>query len=74
MGFPQLLAELRLYPHRRRRTPKPLIYFTHYADLIYDSEIVSTYCIGVVLYIYGMRAWTMGQSSPFWFHEGSKLQ
>ncbi|KAI0004989.1 hypothetical protein BJV74DRAFT_806218 [Russula compacta] len=55
MGFPQLWAELRSYPHRRR-------------------QIVFTYCIGVVLYIYGMRAWTLRQNSPFWFHGGSKLQ
>jgi prenyl protein peptidase len=39
MGFPQLQAELRWHPHRRR-------------------QIVFAYCAGIVLYIYGIRAWT----------------
>jgi len=37
-------------------------------------QIILAYCAGVVLYIYGMRAWTSQQDSPFWFHGASNLQ
>jgi len=53
MGFPQLLDELRWFPHRRK-------------------QILFAYFTGVVLYIYGMRSWTLRHDSIFWFHGVSK--
>ncbi len=44
MGFPQLQAELRWYPHRRKRTPNLRFAFTNWADL----RAIQKLCLRIV--------------------------
>ncbi|KAI9508918.1 hypothetical protein F5148DRAFT_979063 [Russula earlei] len=37
-------------------------------------QILIAYCAGIVLYIYGMRTWTIRPDSTFWFHGTSNQQ
>jgi prenyl protein peptidase len=63
MGVPQLVQELQCYPHKATR--KHLAAFP-YLGLTVGLEIKAMYIIGILVYIYTMRHWTLHPGNVFW--------
>ena len=65
MGLPQIVYELRAFPHRKAGE---CLHFSGWAAVIerFATVIIFAYVLGVIGYAYTMRNWTLDADSLYW--------